>query len=89
MYVDWLSQLQVVEMLIFQRKCSSLMKLTSRYPGMVMNKIAPLGVRKILTRYTLTLLAQKVTVWSVFWSEGVIGPYFFENNKDQTETVNG
>jgi len=31
---------------------------------------------------------EKVTVWCAFWSEGVIGPYFFENDDGTTVTVN-
>ena len=29
-----------------------------------------------------------VTVWCALWSEGVIGPYFFENDEATTVTVN-
>ena len=32
---------------------------------------------------------QKVTVWCGFWSGGLIGPYFFENETGQAVTVNG
>lgn len=32
---------------------------------------------------------QKVTVWCAFWSEGIIGPYFFENECGKAVTVNG
>jgi hypothetical protein len=31
---------------------------------------------------------EKVTVWCALWSEGVIGPYFFENDDGTTVTVN-
>ena len=31
---------------------------------------------------------QRVAVWCGFWAEGVIGPYFFENEADQATTVN-
>ena len=34
------------------------------------------------------LHAEKVTVWSTLWTEGVIRPYFFENNDETTITVN-
>lgn len=30
----------------------------------------------------------RVTVWCALWSGGVIGPYFFENDKGETVTVN-
>ena len=32
---------------------------------------------------------QRVTVWCGFWSGGVIGPYFFENDAGATVSVNG
>ena len=32
---------------------------------------------------------QRVAVWCGFWAEGVIGPYFFENEAGQAATVNG
>lgn len=32
---------------------------------------------------------QRVTVWCGFWSGGVIGPYFFEDQEGQAVTVNG
>ncbi|CAK1579984.1 unnamed protein product [Parnassius mnemosyne] len=32
---------------------------------------------------------QRVTVWCGFWSGGVIGPYFFENEAEIAVTVNG
>lgn len=32
---------------------------------------------------------QRVTVWCGFWSGGIIGPYFFENEAGETVTVNG
>lgn len=31
----------------------------------------------------------KVTVWCGFWAGGVIGPFFFENDAEQTVTVTG
>ena len=31
---------------------------------------------------------EKVTVWCVLWSEGVIRPYFFKNDDGTTVTVN-
>ena len=30
-----------------------------------------------------------VTVWSGFWSRGIIGPFFFENEQGEAVTVNG
>lgn len=33
--------------------------------------------------------AQRVTVWCGFWTGGVIGPYFFENEAGNAVTVNG
>ncbi|XP_060851646.1 uncharacterized protein LOC132930005 [Rhopalosiphum padi] len=33
--------------------------------------------------------SQRVTVWCGFWAGGVIGPYFFEDERGNAETVNG
>ena len=30
-----------------------------------------------------------VTVWCGFWSRGIIGPFFFENNQGEAVTING
>ena len=30
-----------------------------------------------------------VTVWCGFWSKGIIGPFFFENEQEEAVTVNG
>lgn len=35
------------------------------------------------------MYAQRVTVWCGFWSGGVIGPYFFEDQEGRAVTVNG
>ena len=35
------------------------------------------------------LYPEKVTVWCGFWSGGIIGPYFFENENGSSITVNG
>jgi len=32
---------------------------------------------------------EKVTVWCGFWSGGIIGPYFFQNEAGVAITVNG
>ena len=32
---------------------------------------------------------EKVTVWSAICSTGIIGPYFFEDENDETVTVTG
>lgn len=32
---------------------------------------------------------ERVTVWCAFWSGGVIGPYFFEDEDEAAVTVNG
>ncbi|CAG9824599.1 unnamed protein product, partial [Phaedon cochleariae] len=39
--------------------------------------------------YQLAMHPQRVTVWCGFWSGGVIGPYFFENDIGEAITVNG
>lgn len=35
----------------------------------------------------LPLYPQKVTVWYAIWAGGITGPYFFENNKGATLTL--
>ena len=32
---------------------------------------------------------KRVTVWCVFWSRGIIGPFFLENEQEEAVTVNG
>ena len=32
---------------------------------------------------------KRVTVWCVFWSIGIIGPFFFDNKQGKAVTVNG
>ena len=32
---------------------------------------------------------KRVTVWCAFWSRGIIGPFFFENEQGESVTVNG
>ena len=32
---------------------------------------------------------KRVTVWCGFWSRGIIGPFFFENEQGEVATVNG
>ena len=32
---------------------------------------------------------KRVTVWSGFWSKGIIGPFFFENEQGKAVTING
>lgn len=32
---------------------------------------------------------QRITVWCTFWAEGVIDPFFFEDEGGQAVTVNG
>jgi hypothetical protein len=34
------------------------------------------------------IYSEKVTVWCALSKFGIIGPYFFENERDQTVTVN-
>ncbi|CAK9806570.1 hypothetical protein ANTPLA_LOCUS4939 [Anthophora plagiata] len=36
-----------------------------------------------------SLHPKKITVWCGFWSKGVIGPFFFENENKDAVTVNG
>jgi len=33
--------------------------------------------------------SQRVTVWYGFWSDGIIGPFFFENEQGAVVIVNG
>ena len=32
---------------------------------------------------------KRITVWCEFWSSGIIGPFFFENEQGEGVTVNG
>ena len=32
---------------------------------------------------------KRITVWCGFWSRGIIGPFFFENEQGEAATVNG
>ena len=32
---------------------------------------------------------KQVRVWCGFWSRGIIGPFFFENEQEEAITVNG
>ena len=32
---------------------------------------------------------KRVTVWCGFWSRGIIGPFFFENEQEKAVTVDG
>ena len=32
---------------------------------------------------------KRITVWCGFWSRGIIGPFFFENEQGEVVTVNG
>ena len=32
---------------------------------------------------------KRITVWCGFWSKGLIGPFFFENDQGEAVTVNG
>ena len=32
---------------------------------------------------------KRVTIWCRFWSTGIIGPYFFENEQGEPITING
>ena len=34
-------------------------------------------------------IPKRVTVWCGFWSRGIIGPFFFENEQGEAVTVNG
>ena len=34
-------------------------------------------------------IEKRVTVWCGFWSRGIIGPFFFENEQGKAITVNG
>ena len=39
--------------------------------------------------HQLQMHPEKVTVWCGFWSGGIIGPYFFQNEAGVAITVNG
>ena len=36
-----------------------------------------------------TAQTKRFTVWCGFWSRGIIGPFFFENEQEEAVTVNG
>jgi hypothetical protein len=42
-----------------------------------------------MTLSTRSTRSDSVTVWCGFWAGGVIGPYFFEDERGNVETVNG
>ena len=64
------------------------MKHISHSVGMLINKIVVLGSENPQVIEERPLHPEKVTVWCALWSEGVIGPYFFENDDGTTVTVN-
>ena len=55
---------------------------------MLINKIVVFGVLKIEVIEERPLHSDKVTVSCALWSEGVIGPYFFENNGGTIVKIN-
>ncbi|GFY00761.1 transposable element Tc3 transposase [Trichonephila clavipes] len=54
------------------------------------NKTAAFGVKlihKCMSKHSYT--QKKLTVWCALWAGGIIGPYFFKNDKGHNVTVNG
>ena len=73
----------------FKKKSSFQMKLISILAGMYTSKIVAIGAQKNPHAYIeKPSHPKRVTVWCVFWSRGIIGPFFFENEQGEAVTVN-
>ena len=59
------------------------MKLFLILASMYISKIVAFGAQKTRTH------TNRVTVCCGFWSRGIIGPFFFENEQGEAVTVNG
>ena len=47
------------------------------------------GTEKPHAYIEMSMHPKRVTVWCRFWSRGIIGPFFFENEQGEAVTVNG
>jgi len=65
------------------------MKLIFIYPGLLTNKISVIGLPQTPQNFMRPLHISKVTVWCTISSFGIIGPYFFEDEKERAVTVTG
>ena len=66
------------------------MKLNFIYPGLLTNKISVIGLPQTPQNFIKRPLnSSKVTVWCVISSFGIIGPYFFEDERERAVTVTG
>ena len=72
----------------WQKKSSFQMKLVLILTGMYASKIVAFGTQKSCT-HILKSRRKRVTVWCGFWSRGIIGSFFFENEQGEAVTVNG
>ena len=55
--------------------------------GMLITKIAVLGLRKPTHDLKKPMHPLQMTLWCSLWSRGIIGPYLFENKDDATITI--
>ena len=47
------------------------------------------GTENLHTYIEKPTQAKRVTVWCGFWSRGIIGQFFYENEQEEAVTVNG
>jgi hypothetical protein len=64
------------------------MKLIFIYLGLLTNKISIIGLPQTLYNF-MRDHSSKVTVWCAISSFGIIGPYFFEDERERAVTVTG
>ena len=58
--------------------------------GMETNKIVAFRAQKTRTlTFEKSTHPKRVTVWCGYWSRGIIGPLFFENEQGEAVAVNG
>jgi hypothetical protein len=59
------------------------------YPGLLTNKISVIGLPQTPQIFMRPLHSSKVTVWCAISSFGIIGSYFFEEERERAVTVTG
>jgi hypothetical protein len=65
------------------------MKLILIYLGLLTNKISVIGLSQTPQNFMRPFHNSKVTVWCAISSFGIIGPYFFEDERERAVTVTG
>jgi hypothetical protein len=65
------------------------MKLIFSYPGLLTNKICYWSATNPTVLYERPLHSSKVTVWCAVSSFALMGPYFFEDDRERAVTVTG